>query len=664
MRCSIWTAFTSRIWVAAAAEYQGYHKSELMCQRYADAYARGAYFSKLGKVFESLASMQTLDKAGLLVSLENKRMKAALQSKSSPVYAAEHKKSALAFKIVAECMRWRSLTHMHYTSSLPGKFGGLLPGFNNEDALQYCHLAYRTMCKFETWRHVFKECSKLWRAVPFLENEVVREALTMMSEFSFKYVPPHVEAMARTLAAWGSSLVTELGNREIRSRLTDAAKNKIKEQTMWKSLVDSTVLNDFGRTTASAVVAGVTPFPPLPKSAYHALGGEPSLNAPADPKLDDIKKPAGQTWKPVNSLSKNFIPAAWSLMLEVTKNPKLREDLPMAWSAILAVKFDVLMHLSSQATFWVLEASQYGFLGWECKLLAVKGSARRCMQLSGSQPHWCHLVDPSAWGCWPLRLEPPVYEVASGRVPAIGMHIDACDPMPLLERAARCGFHHVPAPFLERLFRMHVRLTELKIERPKLAFERLVLLITQVVPAMTEADLNQAMLARVGEVDSAPLVDGNSELAEAMVDPQEKKELREYGDKLQREAALRKQVEDDIKAGSKFLEMLGYGTPKLPATVTTTPAPKEKQKVDWKKVAALDSPSTLKGLVPKVAGCSLQSILPKKCYTAFYPGALPHASRTRTYGMAFSKVAVLKHCVRWAWQEHFKATSTECPFVL
>ena len=105
--------------------------------------------------------------------------------------------------------------------------------------------------------------------------------------------------------------------------------------------------------------------------------------------------------------------------------------------------------------------------------------------------------------------------------------------------------------------------------------------------------------------------------------------------------------------------MLGVfkSVPKAPLK----PAAPKKAKIDWKHLADCTTEKAFKALMPPVAGARLQPYPAKKAFQAYYPGAIP-GSRSRTCGFAFSKEAVLKHVVKWAWEEHRKATGAVCPF--
>ena len=90
----------------------------------------------------------------------------------------------------------------------------------------------------------------------------------MLSEFEFKWVPPHVNAMVQTTFAWFSSLVTELGNRQFRQRLKRSVNGSAAASTLWKAEVDSTVLDDCKRPGPRKEDGDPLDLPP--KNAFEA----------------------------------------------------------------------------------------------------------------------------------------------------------------------------------------------------------------------------------------------------------------------------------------------------------------------------------------------------------------------------------------------------------
>lgn len=199
------------------------------------------------------------------------------------------------------------------------------------------------------------------------------------------------------------------------------------------------------------------------------------------------------------------------------------------------------------------------------------------------------------------------------------------------------------------------------IQRPKHFIERLVLLMKTLVPSMTSDEIAAAIAARSEQVGTAPTVAADGELASNFMDPSDLKSLREAHEaQAQRQQEAKKQAED-VALGSKYLEVLGLEAPTKPVQRRVRQHGKSvNKKLPWFEISKGLSFQDFKQVMPKVTGSFLKATPKKRCFTAYYPGAVP-ASRTRTYGR-FSRVAVLKHCVQWAWKWHKKDTGEAPPF--
>ena len=118
----------------------------------------------------------------------------------------------------------------------------------------------------------------------------------------------------------------------------------------------------------------------------------------------------------------------------------------------------------------------------------------------------------------------------------------------------------------------------------------------------------------------------------------------------------------DIAVGSKFLEVLGHAVP-APVLVPK-PGAVANISINWDTVSKYNHDFQLKKFMPRVKGCALQNIEAKRCYTAYYLGAVP-ASRTRTIGLRLTREAVVEHCLKWTWQWHLKLVpGASCPYKL
>ena len=92
----------------------------------------------------------------------------------------------------------------------------------------------------------------VWNNIPFVTNEVCREILCLMAEYSWEFVPAAVTTMVQAIfSSWGTSLMNELGFRHIRGRAKACENGQISPATSWKTLAESSPFKAFGRRHAT-----------------------------------------------------------------------------------------------------------------------------------------------------------------------------------------------------------------------------------------------------------------------------------------------------------------------------------------------------------------------------------------------------------------------------
>lgn len=201
------------------------------------------------QVFRCLQSPSDLKTAGFKLEFFHPSEKHDALDKGSALYQTQCELSKLMWAGAVQIVRFRALSHMHYTSCPPFMFVGLLcSGQRQLDTLKQCELAWQTISYIEVQRHNYKELDKIWANMPFASWEIVREILTILSEFSYAWVPPHVTQLLESVfGGWGTSLVNELGFKVIRQRLKDSGNQRLHPTTTWMSLAKSDVMDTFGR---------------------------------------------------------------------------------------------------------------------------------------------------------------------------------------------------------------------------------------------------------------------------------------------------------------------------------------------------------------------------------------------------------------------------------
>ena len=201
------------------------------------------------QVFKTLTSPQDLKAAGFRLEFYDKSEKADAVDVCSGLFMAEKAKCTMMCKGALQVVRFRALSQEHYTMLPPQMFVGLLGSADRQvAALLKCKEAWDTIQLIEQNRFKYIQLDRLWHNLPFAKWEVVREVLTLLSEFSFQWVPPPVQRMLNTIfKSWGTSLINELGFREIRARAKEASNGNISATTAWHSLATSKLMEQFGR---------------------------------------------------------------------------------------------------------------------------------------------------------------------------------------------------------------------------------------------------------------------------------------------------------------------------------------------------------------------------------------------------------------------------------
>ena len=205
---------------------------------------------------------------------------------------------------------------------------------------------------------------------------------------------------------------------------------------------------------------------------------------------------------------------------------------------------------------------------------------------------------------------------------------------------------------------------KMKVEKPATKVEKLSLLITYSIPKISTQELFKLLLAYSGKKTHEGTIASTSDLAADVLDSSDKQCLREAEDSYKRASSSEEATKISLSTGSKFLEVLGHGALKDMAVATMKKEkvvpPIKKKAVAWK---TLQDRTTAQVYMPTTHGADIYNIPAKRCWTAYYPGAVP-GSRTRTWSLKWQSWTVARHCVSWAWQQHTKKTGQQCPWEL
>ena len=622
-KARVWSTTSHFVWKAHVAEYAGIRSGD-DCKKYYMAYARGQYMSVLSNVWKTLGSMDSLRSIGFVLELATVFQKREAGNADSPMRATQAELASRTFRTIVQIVRSRALTHMHYKESLPGRFALLLSqGAELRSALEYCSKAWKAMCDCESRRHLYKECADIWKVIPFLQWEIIREILAMLSEFGFAWVSPWVQQLLLCMfRSWGTSLPNELGFKALRARVALASNQKVHPNTAWMSLASSKVMGQFKRQHTHPDDVADGPTDTLPRSIHAALADEPSVPIEF---FEKITKPQTD-WNSYSGMSKNVIPAAWSLLLRVSDNDSW-DDLTLAWTATMTIEGDAIRSTEDGAAFIVLARNRFGVLGWPCSVTKLRRKTTITVDTTPKiSAMWMAVLDYSKWEAFELQPLPPVAAIASGCAPSIS--IESVWSGSILERSARAGFKGFPLPYVSRvLATFHVKES---IPTPRTSLEKIVALLKYVFPAIDDNDLHAYLLARRGALPSRPLIKGEADLIDAVMDPSDKKEMKSENARCDGlDAAVAAHVAS-LKEGSKYLEVLGHLPLPLPKALKKKPHLKlvARKKLDMRFHHEFGK---AKALMPVAKGCTLELIPKRRQWIAFYAGAVP-GSRTRTWG--------------------------------
>ena len=201
------------------------------------------------EVCKCSTNMADLLKCNFKLELFTESERKDCKDSGSDLYKAELAKAKFLHTCIIQILRFRGLTHMHY-HSLPHYNFVLLLGTGEQLklGLATAKAGWSALQKIEKMRHLYKEANSIWCNLPFGQWEVVRHVFIMLAEHNFTYVSEQCLKLLHSIfESWGSSLLNELGFREIRARAKQSSSGRIAPVTAWKSLADSPVMADFGR---------------------------------------------------------------------------------------------------------------------------------------------------------------------------------------------------------------------------------------------------------------------------------------------------------------------------------------------------------------------------------------------------------------------------------
>jgi len=520
----------------------------------------------------------------------------------------------------------------------PGRFAALL--HESEDtrkaALAWCKKLYEDLTYFEKVALEDDWVSDFLAKLIWPMNTWARETLIGLDECNFARIPDDIRqnleesfrGFGRTIPAENTfGAWSELGDRSSKTK-------RVGRALRWYHALASPVLADNDRkpmeVPQEAKIEAITMKKKISNDIF--------LPDPAQWSLKESHPvQRARTFKTLSSQGFEMIPSATSAMLLCGRSV---ENLKYAYMSVLCMPGSIIWQSGQQASAaFVLDVNHFGVLGCDIK----KVSGTRCFEIDVRQ--WRHVLitDPSQWLEQPVSVEAPAKAgIAKGIILAA-----RAKQVKLKDAAAGRGFQGVTCGYMSKL----INDWKVPYEKPKPTLERALVatLAGHVLgKTLTEAEINNLMEIRTAK----PTLPFLSPLTEAVLDDADdvldESEIKAAKDELKRTNAEfahaeARQAGEGAKAGPK-------GKKKRAPTLI--------KGVQFTQLEA-------KGFLPKVQGCtiSLETVWHGRWKVA-YPCLHPPNTMHGMFEKDGQQRSALFVCLRWAWDNHFKATGESCPWDL
>ena len=419
---------------------------------------------------------------------------------------------------------------------------------------------------------------------------------------------------------------------------------------LWHALATSNIIEDFNRKPIDFTNEGLGgERSGLPETLFKAASCEVTA-----PNLDDITDPKKIEGPSFSGRSKDVIPCAVSCVISIHESNAWNKTVD-AWQSLLPRVGDVIRMVGSSEFLMVMHT-----FPWGC--LTVPTVAQACGLSTSVIVHpekesrgaWKVIDDYKKWVAYPVTACPPTY--ATKRKGIVELHMPK-NGVPILDRCILTGLKGMTDVYLARLIDLLAPVGFRKSDIPKTVTGKVIMIIKLAFPKMTPEEI-QAIVSLRHALEGHPSkpICSETDVANTVMDPDDFDKVKETTAAAKDSSIKRQQTDELIKPGSKYIEDLKEIAEK---TNTALAHASKKKTIDVSKVPSVKE---MKKFLPQVKGCNIEWIKMKSSWTVFYPGAKP-ASRTRTYGKLCTQLAVKKHVLRWAWNEHAKAKPAErCPF--
>jgi hypothetical protein len=493
-----------------------------------------------------------------------------------------------------------------------------------------------------------------------------REAMVSMRQWQFKWVPPPVLDMLKTVfQGWCQSDTCENGFNVIKDHQRDTKSMAMARIQRYMLPHVEGVMEQFGRPELEPQAedrAGHSRS--LPKGAFDALAGQTSM---PEEKLRKVMM-SHPTWPRYTPLSAHTIPAATSLLQHVFGMDRWG-DLASMWRSMFFLTGTVVREVAAAKVHLVLDSCQFGVLLWPCGDGVSSSQYVRPRVDKDAAPCWFHVSRFDLWEVLPVEPTSPLqrrFQQQQQAQPSPDCVEVRCagEAEGVLRHAARHAFGKVPDAWLTRLI-TDMGLETLGGPAPVVFWERLELLVTHFLPDCTPAEVAIILASRckagrdtgIGQPGGLLQQPEAMECAHGVLDSSDVKQCKEHVEDMTATKTSHLKLVHFLQSKKyplpKDLEALRH---KVPQSVRATPSG-AKQQVHLMRANA-------KQHLPKAKGVVLQPY-PRKCaYQVYYPTLSPPRSKFESWSPkdGVTESHALRMCLQWAWHHHSEATGEECPY--
>ena len=302
----------------------------------------------------------------------------------------------------------RSISMAQWRCLPPMQFIGLLCRTSDKvaEALEEQELNWKTLIACEKLHSTEPEIQKLLKAMPWVQNDVCREVLTMLAQHDFK----HVQAPARSLVTAmfrGPNHSAHVENmfQHLKDFSQDVSNGMSSRAKRMYHCVQSNLLADFDLPEVFAAATQAEPHNSrLPKSTWEATRQGCSLD---DKLLKTLLEDSGKAFPSPSAQSAQLHCAARSLLCNCWKKNTL-SSAGDAWHALPMPEESVVRRTVGSSCCIVLKSSPYGALVWPAQERVAKGVKVLMPDMqAGSKASWLPVLPEEGWKALPTQPIPP-----------------------------------------------------------------------------------------------------------------------------------------------------------------------------------------------------------------------------------------------------------------